>query len=74
MNGVRKVSMDQNTGIPFLPEEDMPRGDSIQQAEERNRRLFILGGAIGGLGGYMGPVYPVLLDPVEDERERDPNP
>lgn len=68
------MSINQNTGIPFLPEEDVPPGDNIRQAEERNRQLFLVGGAMSGLGSYMGPVYPALLNPMEDDREKDPNP
>lgn len=68
------MPIDWNMGIPFLTEEDEARGDNIQQAEERNRRLFLLGGAMNAMGGYMGPVYPVLFNPFVDEKEEDPNP
>ena len=60
-------------GTPYLPEEEAPKGDNIRREEERNRRLFLLGGAMGAMGGYMGPVYPFLYDP-EESREEDPNP
>ncbi len=66
--------MDWNTDTPFLPEDGEPEGDSIRREEKRNRRLFLLGGAMNAMGGYLGPVYPVLLDPAEDEEEADPNP
>lgn len=68
------MSMDLDMGIPFLPEDGGPEGDSIRQEEKRNRRLFLLGGAMNAMGGYMGPVYPLLLDPMEDDKEEDPNP
>lgn len=62
--------MSIDLGTPYLPEEEAPKGDNIQRAGEQNRQLFLLGGA---MGGYMGPVYPVLFDP-EENREEDPNP
>ena len=62
-----------NSGIPYIPEEEAPKGDNIQRAGERNRQMFLMGGAIGSMGGLVGPVYPVLFDPKED-REKDPNP
>ena len=62
-----------NSGMPDLPEEETPKGDNIQRAEERNRQLFLLGGAMGAMGGYMGPVYPFLFDSEENQKE-DPNP
>ncbi len=65
------MSMDSVT--PYLPEEEAPEGDNIRRAEEQNRQLFLLGGAMGAMGGYMGPVYPFLFDP-EEGREEDPNP
>ena len=65
--------MSIHSGMPDLPEEEAPKGDNIRRAEERNRQLFLLGGAMGSMGGYMGPVYPFLLAP-EENREEDPNP
>ena len=65
--------MSIDLGTPYLPEEEAPKGDNIQREEERNRRLFLLGGAMGAMGGYMGPVYPFLYD-SEESREEDPNP
>ena len=67
------MSIDLDMGIPVLPEEEAPKGDNIRQEEERNRQLFLLGGAMGTMGGFMGPVYPLLFDP-EGNQEEDPNP
>ncbi len=65
--------MSIDPGTPYLPEEEAPKGDNIQRAEEQNRQLFLLGGAMGAMGGLMGPVYPFFFDP-EENREEDPNP
>lgn len=67
------MPMDFDTGIPFEEQERLP-GDSIERARERNRRLFLLGGAMTAMGGYLGPVYPLMLDPLAEEEEKDPNP
>lgn len=68
------MQSDFDMGTPFLPEDGEPEGDNIRQAEKRNRRLFLLGGAMSAMGGYMGPGYPLLLDPMVDDEEEDPNP
>lgn len=58
------MSIDWSTGVPFL---------SPEEPEEKGRkRIVLVGGAVNGLGGMTGPLYPVLLDPVDDEE--DPNP
>ena len=60
------MPLDMNTGIPFLPEEE-------PGSEDTARRLLFLGGAMNIMGS-MGPVYPLLLDPLGDGEEEDPNP
>ena len=65
--------IDFDIGVPVLPEEDEPEESRGRRQAERARRLLLLGGAMNAMGGYMGPVYPMLLDPIEDEEE-DPNP
>lgn len=65
--------MSIDLGTPYLPEEEAPKGDHIQRAGERNRQMLLLGGAMGSMGGLVGPVYPVLFDP-EENQEKDPNP
>ena len=60
-----------DTGIPYL--ED-PTEDSTERIRERNRRLLLLGGAMNAAGSYLGPVYPLLLDPMAEDEEKDPNP
>ena len=68
------MSIDFDMGIPFLPEDEEPAGDNIQRMEERNRRLLLLGGAMSAKGGYLGPVYPMPMVPLDDEADKDPNP
>lgn len=63
------MSIDWSTGIPFLSPEE-PEEDRRKQ----KRRIALVGGAVNGLGGMMGPIYPVLLDPADDEEEKAPNP
>lgn len=65
--------IDFDIGVPVLPEEDEPEEGRGQRQAERARRLLLLSGAMNAMGGYLGPIYPMLLDPIEDEDE-DPNP
>ena len=60
-----------DTGIPF---RENPAEDSAERTRERNRRLLLLGGAMNAAGSYLGPVYPLLLDPMAEDEEKDPNP
>ena len=63
------MSIDWSTGVPFLSPEEPEDGRRKQK-----RPIVLVGGAMNGLGGMMGPLYPVLLDPADNEEEKDPNP
>ena len=41
--------------------------------ELRKKRVFFPGAMMGN-AGYLGPAYPVILEPAEDEEDEDPNP
>lgn len=70
------MSADWSTDIPFLPGEET-------EEERRRKQIILAGAAINGINGmngmngmdsFMGPVYPLLLDPADGEEEKDPNP
>lgn len=62
------MSIDWNTGVPFMSPEEP------EEERRKRKRIVLVGGAMSGMGGYTGPLYPVLLNPVDDEKEEDPNP
>ena len=68
------MTIDLGMGIPVLPEEDEPEEGRGQRQAEKARRMLFLGGAMNAMGSYLGPVYPMLLDPMMEDKEEDPNP
>lgn len=56
---------------PFL--FDPFDGSEGGSPEQRKKRVFFAGGLMG-TAGYLGAVYPVILDTFEEDEEEDPNP